>query len=189
MVEVSEAFTHGEDFVVAAHAHAAANGVADLEREAREMKLALLRDVEAQATVPRAVPASMAAIHALHAGLLCGALDGVITMVAGQTLQDPPMSASAPGLQPKVDLLVGEMARGREVAGAQWRGMEADDLHLLSGYGKHENRNTAEEAAAAAEGASPLDWQTFLLASFKAGYAVGLVDATLVSVHGQKPGQ
>lgn len=120
-------------------------------------------------------------LTALSQGLLCGALDGAILYQAGQL----PTLPTSTGDEEK---LFKSLGAAREVANESWRGMTADDLQLLSGFGKHENRNTLEEGQAAAQG-SPEEFRTFLLGTFKAGYAVGLVDSAVVFVAGETPGQ
>lgn len=120
-------------------------------------------------------------LTALSQGLLCGALDGAILYQAGQM-------APLPSAQGDAGKLLKGLEQARQVADQSWRQMGADDLQLLSGYGKHENRNTLQEGEQAA-GGTPEEFQTFLLATFKAGYAVGMVDAAVVFVAGETPGQ
>ncbi|GMU55334.1 MAG: hypothetical protein AMXMBFR33_44800 [Candidatus Xenobia bacterium] len=121
-------------------------------------------------------------LQALSQGLLCGALDGAILYQAGQL---EPLAENRTGDEGK---LLRSLSQAREVADQSWRGMGADDLQLLSGYGKHQNQATEAEAEQAAQGSAD-EFRTFLLATFKAGYAVGLVDAAVVFVAGETPGQ
>ncbi len=122
-------------------------------------------------------------LQALSQGLLCGALDGAILYQAGQL---EPLAENRAGDEGK---LLRGLGQARQVADQSWRGMGADDLQLLSGYGKHQNQATEAEAEQAATRGSADEFRTFLLATFKAGYAVGLVDAAVVFVAGEAPGQ
>jgi hypothetical protein len=77
-----------------------------------------------------------------------------------------------------------------ETGDSQWRQAHIDDLQLLSGYGKHENRHSLEEGEALQAQSAGQDsaFPAFLLASFKGGYAMGVVDAAVMFVGGERPG-
>lgn len=126
------------------------------------------------------------ALQALAAGLLCGALDGVILLETGRMPLAGP-SEGPPALPlPSFDR---NLEQAVEVARDNWALMSADELQLLSGYGKHQNGATAEEAEAVAARGDLAEGQTFLLATFKAGYALGLIDSVIVCRTGEVPGQ
>lgn len=120
-------------------------------------------------------------LTALSQGLLCGALDGALLYQTGK------LEPLGPRGGPE-GLLLENLGRAREVADQSWRSMGADDLQLLSGYGKHQNLSSLEEGEQASRGSQD-EFHTFLLATFKAGYALGMVDSAVVFVAGERPGQ
>jgi len=61
----------------------------------------------------------------------------------------------------------------RRVAHSSWRKMEREDLHLLWEYGRHQNLDTLEQAVRFQERPDH-EFQVFLLATFKAGYAIAM---------------
>lgn len=154
----------------------AAEDLATLSQAARQ------EFVTEVAALPSFAPeaARRVALQALAAGLLCGSLDGVLLMETSRVLD---VSCPGPGDAQKLQK---NLEASHAVARDSWAQMGADDLQLLSGYGKHQNLGTAEEAVPLA--GTP-EGPTFLLATFKAGYALGLIDATLVSRTGEAPGQ
>lgn len=171
---VSEAFRHSEGRVV---------GLVRTVREEPQVAEDLVtlssttrQDFEAGAAPFPKEAARQVALQALAAGLLCGALDGVLMLEASRLVEP---TCAEPKLQKSLEA-------AQAMARDNWARMSADELQLLSGYGKHQNRATVEEAEAMA---GQPEGQTFLLATFKAGYALGLVDAVLVSRTGEVPGQ
>lgn len=123
-------------------------------------------------------------LAALQGGLLCGALDGLITLTAHQAVSAPSLSVPA-ALEAKRDLLLSGMAKAREVAQGDWAAMPTDDLQLLAGYGKHQNLHTGDESQALV--GQPLAAQAeWLMATFKAGYAIGVADAAIMA-RGENP--
>jgi len=168
---------------LANHLRVERSAIEQYERIGGQVKVQVAREVGATASIPAASEARATAIAALRAGLLCGALDGLIVHLADRLPADPVLEAATPELEPKLDLLTKALDRSRGVANTEWRTMEREDLELLSAFGKHENLQTADEAEAlvSQENLPLLDYQSWLLATFKAGYAIGLLDATLAA--------
>lgn len=178
---VSEAFRRSEGRVVGLvrtlrEEPGKAEDLATLSSAARGE---FVKEVSALPAFP-AEAARRVTLQALAAGLLCGGLDGVLLMETSRAL-----GAACEGTG-NVAKLATSLEAAQAMARDNWAGMSADELQLLSGYGKHQNRATAEEGEALAGSA---EGPTFLLATFKAGYALGLVDAVLVSRTGEVPGQ
>lgn len=171
---------------LASHLRVERDAIERYEQIGGQVKIQFTREVGATTALPAASEARATAIAALRAGLLCGALDGLIVQLADRLPADPRLEASAPELQQKLDLLTSALDRSRAVANTEWRTMEREDLELLCAFGKHENLQTAEEAEAlvSQEDLPVLEYQTWLLATFKAGYAIGLLDATLAARQG-----
>lgn len=125
-----------------------------------------------------------AALAAMQSGMLCGALDGLVMLTAHQALPKASLPVPA-GLEGKRDLLVAGMEKAQEVAQGEWATMPTDDLQLLAGYGKHQNLHTGDEAQALA-GHSSTEQTEWLMATFKAGYAIGMADAAIIA-RGENP--
>ncbi|MHB2015475.1 MAG: hypothetical protein ACYCW6_00865 [Candidatus Xenobia bacterium] len=123
--------------------------------------------------------ARLQGLQLLAAGTHCGAMDATLLFAAGHPLDPDPQGETE-------EKLMASLSRARETARTQWPDMPADDMHLLAGYGKHENRDTANETEDASRRPLP-SYQLHLLATFKAGYAVGLIDAAIVLLGGQRP--
>lgn len=113
-------------------------------------------------------------LESLAAGLLCGALDGLHLF----RLQEAPIASESPSLR-----------QALEVADGEWRELHPDDLQLQAGYGKHLNRATDEENVEflSRPGAGDVQAQRALSETFRTGYSLGLIDAAIVSLHGQTP--
>lgn len=131
-----------------------------------------------------------ATLSAMTGGMFAGALDGAL-LYAHQILVPQPTHQSDPAaLEKSWRILWRNLASVLEVGQSSWGEAHVDDLQLLSGHGKHENRNSLEEGEAmeAQTRADRLEFQTFLLASFKGSYAMGVVDAAVMYVGGERPG-
>lgn len=138
--------------------------------------------VQALAGLPDVAPeASRLSLEALARGMRCGVWDGANLFRTG-TMPEPLARLKDGALAHQVDLLQKSVERTCEVARQNWSRMAPEDLELLSEYGKQQNLATGEEGLelAARPQTSLLDFQIFLLATFKAGYAIGMVDAVLV---------
>ncbi|MCA9795799.1 MAG: hypothetical protein KC910_28525 [Candidatus Eremiobacteraeota bacterium] len=144
----------------------------------------------ARQAVPGPREAATVGLKCLAAGMLSGLLDGVLLYTEGQ-----PPDAFRPEvdgkLRDKAEVMAGNLEDIVRVAQQNWARSDADSLQLLSGYGRHENRLSDQEALAlaASPGLSLFEFQTFLLATFKGGYAMGMADAAVVFVAGERPGQ
>jgi hypothetical protein len=129
-------------------------------------------------------------LAALTGGMFSGALDGTLLFREKERVVQPKLESSLSYLRKPTGLLWGNLAQVLEVGHSSWGQAHVDDLQLLSGYGKHENRNSLEEGEALERQTrgDRSQFQAFLLASFKGGYAMGVVDAAVMFVGGERPG-
>ena len=113
-------------------------------------------------------------LESLAAGLLCGALDGLFLY----RLDEPPLPSESLKLR-----------QALEVADGEWRLLDVDALQLQAGYGKHLNRATEEENVEFLRrpGSGDAQAQRAMAETFRTGYSLGLIDAAIVSLHGQAP--
>ena len=120
-------------------------------------------------------------LEALAAGLLCGALDG-LRLYQGH----PPDPFESPVEFQQLGQL---LLQALEVADGEWRELHVDDLQLQAGYGKHLNRATEEENVEylARPGSGDAEARRALGETFRTGYSLGLIDAAIVSLHGEPP--
>ncbi len=130
-----------------------------------------------------------ATLSAMTGGMFAGALDGALLYAHRRLAAQPTLQPASPALERSSRVLWGNLTKVLEVGQSSWGEAHVDDLQLLSSYGKHENRNSLEEGEAmeAQTRADRLEFQTFLLASFKGGYAMGVVDAAVMYVGGERP--
>lgn len=131
-----------------------------------------------------------ATLSAMTGGMFAGALDGVLLYGHRIVTSQPPIQSETEKLTRSWGTLWKNLSQVLEVGQSSWGQAHVDDLQLLSGYGKHENRNSLSEGEAmqARSGGDRLDFQTFLMASFKGGYAMGVVDAAVMYVGRERPG-
>ncbi|MBX3166436.1 MAG: hypothetical protein KF760_03445 [Candidatus Eremiobacteraeota bacterium] len=113
-------------------------------------------------------------LESLAAGLLCGALDGLFLY----RLKEAPLASESLRLR-----------QALEVADGEWRQLDADALQLQAGYGKYLNRATEEENVEflARPGSGDAQTQRAMAETFRTGYSLGLIDAAIVTLHGQTP--
>jgi hypothetical protein len=129
-------------------------------------------------------------LAALTGGMFSGALDGTLLFSQQERVAQPGLGSSLSYLQKPASLLWENLERVLDVAHGSWGQAHVDDLQLLSGYGKHENRHSLDEGEALERQTrgDRSQFQAFLLASFKGGYAMGVVDAAVMFVGGERPG-
>ena len=157
---------------------------ADVSAAARDLEASTLSGAVALPAGAAPDTLRQAALAALQGGMMCGALDGLLMLAAGQVVSDASVTVPA-SLEGKRDLLVAGLVKVREVAQGEWRTMPTDDLQLLAGYGKHQNLQTGQESQALV--GRPADEQaTWLMATFKAGYAIGAADGAILA-RGENP--
>lgn len=125
---------------------------------------------------------SLYSLESLAAGLLCGGLDGLVFYRQGER----PLALESP---PGLEQLVANLVQGIEVANTDWRELGEDELHMQAAYGKHLNRNTELENIEflARPGAGDTQARRAMGETFRTGYSLGLIDAAIVSLHGQAP--
>lgn len=162
----------------------------ELRRDSLDLKHKLLPTVDGLALRLAAQEARDLTLAALTGGMFSGALDGTLLFSHGQRVSQPQLESGLPYLAQPSRILWDNLDRVLETGDSNWRQGHVDDLQLLSGYGKHENRNSLEEGEAmeAQTRGDRSQFQAFLLASFKGGYAMGVVDAAVVFVGGERPG-
>jgi hypothetical protein len=128
-------------------------------------------------------------LAAMTGGMFSGALDGTLLFSQGQRASQPGLKSAHAFLGKPSRLLWENLDRVLAVAQDSWAAAHVDDLQLLSGYGKHENRDSLEEGEGLERQTrgDRSQFQAFLLASFKGGYAMGVVDAAVIFVGGERP--
>lgn len=129
-------------------------------------------------------------IKALRAGMMSGALDGASLYQTHRITPQPDFASDQPHLQSLARTLKNNLEQVLLVAQTNWGNSHVDDLQLLSGYGKHQNLQTLEEGEELVNqgGFQASDLQAFLMATFKGGYAMGVADAAVMFVGGERPG-
>lgn len=161
-----------------------------LRDDSLELKRGLIALVDRGAPPSAASAASEWTLTALAGGMFAGALDGTLLFALGESASQPELRCRDQGLHRPCQLLWDNLGRVLEVAADNWSQAHVDDLQLLSGYGRHQNRDSLQEGEAAQREAQG-DWGqfgAFLLASFKGGYAMGVADAAVVFMGGERPG-
>lgn len=121
-------------------------------------------------------------LESLAAGLLCGGIDGLVFYRQGER----PLDYESPA---GLEQLVANLVQAIEVANTDWRALEEDELHMQAAYGKHLNRHTDLENIEflAQPGAGDVQARRAMGETFRTGYSLGLIDAAIVSLHGQTP--
>ena len=161
-----------------------------LQDNSHQLKFRLLEFVESVGPELDPQNAREATLAAMTSGMFSGALDGTLLYAHRLVSVQPAVLSLKEGLEKPSRLLWENLSRVIDVGQSSWGEAHIDDLQLLAGFGKHENLNSLEEGEAveAQSRADRLEFQTFLLASFKGGYAMGVVDAAVVHVGGERPG-
>ena len=121
-------------------------------------------------------------LEALALGMVCGAGDGMLEFFHHAQRKHEPLSLDKPQLQSDSQTLSKNLEQILTTARENWSKAHPDDLHLLCGYGKQENQNSLQEGGKlAAECEKDLyPYRKFLLATFKGGYAMGVIEAAVV---------
>lgn len=161
-----------------------ATAAADVSQAAQALRQSVLSKAVTLAPEAAADAVRQASLAALQGGMMCGVLDGLVMLCASQTVADAPVPVPAQ-LEGKRDLMNAGLAAAREVAQKDWNGMAMDDLQLLAGYGKHQNLHTGDESQALV-GRTANEQAEWLMATFKAGYAIGVADAVILA-RGENP--
>ena len=116
------------------------------------------------------------ALRSLRLGMVNGIVDGLRLQdedVWSEQSRVPPDSP----LSKSWGILWKNLEDARIMARDNWSKMERDDIHLLWEYGRHQNLDTLQQAIHYADHEEPLRFQIFLLATFKAGYAVAVAQS------------
>lgn len=138
--------------------------------------------VEDVGEVPPADLVLTLSLAALGAGLASGATDGALLYVL-QIIPSPVPAADY------AEWTQDAMAQSVQVAHSGWRELDADTLQLQAGYGKHLNRSTHVDNAEylARSGRGPEHARKVFTETFRTGYSLGLIDAAVVFLAGQRP--
>lgn len=121
-------------------------------------------------------------LEALALGMVRGASDGAVVFHYQQSIEHPKFEFDDEALSASAEVLHNNLVKIAEVAHNEWSKAHPDDLHLLCGFGKQENIGSLQEGGklGVADTTDRFDFQKFLLASFKGGYATGLIQAAVV---------
>lgn len=112
------------------------------------------------------------ALQVLELGMITGLVDALLMEDGPPWEEDVPAFIQGP-LEYSWRTLWNNLNDARRVAHDSWKQMERDDLHLLWEYGRHQNLGTLEQAVEY-RGKDDEQFQIFLLATYKAGYAIGI---------------
>ena len=115
-------------------------------------------------------------LEALRLGMTRAVADGVELFLWDETPSSSLDIELAPNRE-MLSLLQKNITQIVELAQSNWSQAHPDDIYLLCEYGKHQNLASLEEGGRAATDGS--DFQKFLLASFKGGYAIGLAQTAV----------
>ena len=127
---------------------------------------------------PSLLEAQNITLEAFALGAVRGAGDGTLLYLHQSPVPQPAINLEIETLRSSERLLQDNLEKIVGVAETNWRKAHPDDLHLLIGYGKQENSRSPEEGGRLiSQGAGHDEFRTFLLASFKGGYAVGIAHA------------
>lgn len=185
---IAELYLQVEDLLVALHREQAC--AKELRQDSERLKGRLLELVDGLDTDFSSAAAKEFTLASLTGGMFAGALDGTLLFSHDERVKQPPTESTHAYLSGPSRLLWQNLDRILDVGAANWRQAHVDDLQLLSGYGKHENRHSIEEGEALERQTrgDRSQFHAFLLASFKGGYAMGVVDAAVMFVGGERPG-
>lgn len=181
-VTVSELYERIEDFLQSLKYQPV--GFSELTAQSDLLLEALPRLVTCLNQKPGLMQAQNLTLEALGLGMVLGACDGVL-LFQETTLPAPAQFAlEGKELNRLAQVLAKNMSEIALVAQTNWKKAHPDDLHLLSGYGKEQNLKSLEEGGQLATDSKTelLDFQKFLLASVKGGYAMGMAEAAVVWV-------
>lgn len=187
-LSVLDLYSEVEDLLEDLHLTPATEG--ELRDDSRILKLRLVELIDGLTAEITAREARTFTLAAMTGGMFAGALDGTLLFQSGTRLPQPALRSAHPGLLKPVRLLGENLERVLDLGQTSWGDAHVDDLQLLSGYGKHENRLSLEDAEQmeAQTRGDRAQFQTFLLASFKGAYAMGMIDAAVMFVGGERPG-
>lgn len=121
-------------------------------------------------------------LEAFALGMVCGAGDGMLDFFHHAQRKSEVLALSDKRLENDAKILTHNLGQIRTTAKENWSKAHPDDLHLLCGYGKQENLGSLQEGAKLAEECDDdlYPYRKFLLATFKGGYAIGMIQAAVV---------
>lgn len=135
--------------------------------------------------LPSALESQNLTLEMFRLGSLYGVGNGILMFHHRSSPTSLPSPTSQDELGPLFALLSSNLNTINETTSSQWPCAHIDDLHLLCGYGQQENLRTLEEAVEVVqECGSFIEFQRFLMATFKGGYAVGLAQTATVFLDG-----
>ncbi|MEW6283131.1 MAG: hypothetical protein AB1758_31245 [Candidatus Eremiobacterota bacterium] len=167
-----------------------------LRQASKDVKTGFKESIVNTTAIPETAEACReAALNALAAGLIAGALDGAIlfhTDAASKAAAPPAEGTEGIGedIGKAIDKFLEELQQKFEQAKEELKRMGTEALQRGSAEGKALGATVVEEAGRfAGSGAHNLQYQGYLAAAFGLGYAVGGTDAAIVMLTDQVPGQ
>jgi len=138
-----------------------------------------------------------AVLAALSAGLIAGAMDGLVLLTAGQAAPQPAPAPPAPapgtpttsGIQENLEGFLRELAEDLAKAKEDLKGTGAEALQQLSSFSKGVAEAAVDNGGMYADVDHHVieEYQGYLATAFGVGYGIGAVDAAIVAVAGQEP--
>ncbi len=166
-----------------------------LKQISSEVKATFKADLTGLAEVPQtAEDCRLLALNALAAGMLAGALDGAVLMHADAASQvAAPRSQSNPegigeDIGKAIDRFFEELQQKLAEAVEKMKEVGSDALQAASAQGKEFGSQAVDESERLV-GANKLQAQAYLATVFGLGYAIGGIDAAIVMIANQVPGQ
>ena len=175
-VTVPELYQQVEDFVTSLKSEPPAAN--EVSAQGLYLQSALIPVAQAVPAEPSALQAQNLTLEALAVGMVAGCGDAFLLCAGEECSELESFIFQESPLTDAGALLRKGLANVRSTVSGPWSQTAADDLHLLSGYAKQENENSLQEGAQVAQDKGRAEFQRFLLATFKGGYATGAVVAT-----------
>lgn len=163
---------------------------AQLQQESLALKHQLITTATLPLTEITPKQARELTLAALASGTYSGALDGTLLYLHQKKYDHPLPESANPKLGLSLKTLQNKLTDILEASLNTWALTDVNDLQLLSGFGKHENRHSLDEGEEKERSTREdrIEFSRFLLASFKAGYAIGVIDSTILYVGKERPG-
>lgn len=187
-LSVAQLYHQVENFVVELHRNPAERE--ELHEDSLRIKGKLTHLVETTSELNSDEETSLVTLAALTGGMFAGSLDGVLLFHFQEVVEQPSFQSSHEHLAHPAKILKDNLEKVLTVAHSSWKQAHVDDLQLLSGYAKHQNRHSLEEGLDMEKRTrkNRAAFQKFLLATFKGAYAMGVADAAVMFVGGEAPG-
>jgi len=179
-VTVAELYDQIESFLTHLKTHPAT--VSQLEQQSQLLTQELPRIVHSASSQLSLLHSQNVTLEALSFGMIRGASDGsLLFQHRVDAVPQTPIQFEAEHLHSLSETLLRNLSQITDVAGEKWLESHPDDLYLLCAYAKHENQSTLQEGGAVAQQCAHdmFEFQRFLMATFKGGFATGLIQAAV----------